>query len=216
MKVVAPAYPGAQAFDTDTVLTAAVSRTLAGMGYACAIRYVSRASPNNQGDISADEVDTILAAGLALMLVQHCPPAYWIPTASLGGQYGAAAVANSIEVGYPSGATLWLDLENMRPGCGTQAINGYVNAWCRAVAVGGFVPGVYFSADCPLTPEQIYLDWITKSYWRSLSRDTPAVAVRGACMQQYAQPGQVAGIDIDRDVILADAFGGVPSWMVSP
>jgi hypothetical protein len=149
------------------------------------------------------------------MLVQHCPPAYWTPTAAVGTLYGAAAAANASSVGYPGGATLWLDLENMRPGCGDQAIIAYVNSWCRAVAAARYLPGLYFSADCPLTSGQIYLDLIVTQYWRSLSADTPPVAVRGACVQQFIQYGQVAGIDIDRDVIMADALGGLPSWAIN-
>lgn len=193
------ATPGAQAFDTDTVLTQAQARALAAQGYVCAIRYVSRTSSNAAGDISASEAQTIIEAGLGLMLVQHCPPAYWTPTAAVGTQYGAAAAANASSVGCPRGATLWLDLENTRPGCGDQAIIAYVNSWCRAVAAARYLPGLYFSVDCPLTSGQIYLDLIVTQYWRSLSADTPAVAVRGPCMQQFVQYGQVAGIDIDRD-----------------
>ena len=209
------ATPGAQAFDTDTVLTQAQAPALAAQGYVCAIRYVSRTSSNAAGDISASEAQTIIEAGLGLMLVQHCPPAYWTPTPAVGTQYGTAAAANASSVGYPRGATLWLDLENMRPGCGDQAIIAYVNSWCRAVAAARYLPGLYFSADCPLTSGQIYLDLIVTQYWRSLSADTPAVAVRGPCMQQFVQYGQVAGIDIDRDVIMADALGGLPSWAIN-
>jgi Domain of unknown function (DUF1906) len=209
------AYAGAQCFDTDTVLTPIAAKALAALSYVCAIRYVSRTTPNNIGDISAGELATIMEAGMALMLVQHCPPAYWTPSAALGAQYGTVAAANAASVGYPQGATLWLDLENMRPGCGDAAIIAYVNAWCRGASAAGFVPGLYFSADCPLTAEQIYLDLIVTQYWRSLSADTPAVAVRGACVQQFLQSGQVAGIDIDRDVIMTDALGGLPSWAAS-
>jgi hypothetical protein len=34
-------------------------------------------------------------------------------------------------------------------------------------------------------------------------------------VQQFIQYGQVAGIDIDRDVIMADALGGLPSWAIN-
>lgn len=210
---VTAATAGAQGFDSDVVVTAVVAQALAAQGYACAIRYISRVTPQNPGDLSAGEAQTILAAGMALMAVQHCPPTYWTPSAELGTTYGSAAAENAAAVGYPTGASLWLDLENMRPGCGAAAIIAYANAWCRAVRAMGYLDGVYYSADCPLTPQQLYLDLIATRYWRALSADAPTVAVRGVCIQQFLQAGQVAGIDIDRDVVLADAFGGVPMWL---
>jgi Domain of unknown function (DUF1906) len=212
----AQATPGAQAFDTDTPLTINTISSLRALGYACAIRYVSRTTPCNPGDITSTEAQVILDAGLALMLVQHCPPAYWSPFSMLGVKYAMTASNNAANALYPPGATLWLDLENMRPGCGIPAIAAYVNAWYQTVLDGGYVPGLYYTADCPLTPEQLYLDLRPQLYWRGLSQDAPYVAVRGACMQQYVQLGQVAGIDLDRDVIVPDALGGLlPSWAIA-
>lgn len=207
------AHSGAIGFDTDTVITPDIAAVLAKMRFAFAVRYVSRVTPNNPGDISQAEVG-VINASLALMLVQHCPPAYWTPTRALGIQYGAAAASNALGVGYAAGATLWLDLENMRPGSSPSSIFAYANAWFDAVENEGYQSGLYYSADVPLTPEQLYIDLITQRYWRGLSRDAPLVAVRGACMQQYLQAGQVAGVDIDRNVITADAFGGLPVWSV--
>lgn len=203
---------GANGLDTDAVITAPIAAALAGMGFSFAVRYVSRGTPNQAGDITAVEVGTIRGAGLAVMLVQHCPPAYWTPSAALGTQYGQAASANARLCGYPLDATLWLDLENMRPGSAAVDLCGYANAWSRAVAGVGYQPGLYYSADVPLTAQQLYLDLVATRYWRGLSRDAPLVAMRGACMQQFLQQGQVAGIDIDRDVITPDAFGGLPMW----
>jgi Rv2525c-like, glycoside hydrolase-like domain len=212
---VTAATAGAQGFDCDTVVTATVAENLAAQGYTFAVRYVSRVTPQNAGDLTADEAGSILAAGLALMVVQHCPPAYWTPTAELGTQYGTIAAANATVIGYPSGASLWLDLENMRPGSGVDAICAYANAWSRAVRGAGYLDGLYYSADCPLTPQQLYLDLVTMRYWRALSTDSPVVSTRGACMQQFLQAGQTGGIDLDRDVVMADAFGGLPMLLAS-
>lgn len=205
---------GAIGFDTDTVLGANSLKILTGMRFAFATRYVGRMMPNQMGDISPTEVAAIQAAGLAFMLVQHCPPAYWTPTSTLGLQYGIAAAKNALSVGYAGGATLWLDLENMRPGSTPYSICSYANAWFNAVENEGYQSGLYYSADVPLTPNQLYLDLITQRYWRGLSRDAPVVAMRGSCVQQFLQSGQVAYIDIDRNVITADAFGGLPTWSV--
>ena len=210
------ATPGGQGFDCSTVVTAVVAENLAALGFTFAIRYVSRVTPQNAGDLTVEEAQSILAAGLALMVVQHCPRPYWTPTAELGTQYGTVAATNAAAIGYPSGASLWLDLENMRPGSGADAICAYANAWSRAVRGAGYLDGLYYSADCPLTPQQLYLDLITTRYWRALSADSPFVSTRGACMQQSLQAGQMAGIDLDRDVVMADAFGGLPMLLASP
>ena len=204
------ATAGLQGFDCDALVGATAARQLAALSYRFAIRYVSRVTPQNAGDLTAGEAETILSAGLALMVVQHCPPSLFTPSADLGAQYGDTAVANARDIGYPSGASLWLDLERMRPGCGVAAICSYANAWSRVVRGAGYLDGVYYSADCPLTPQQLYLDLIATRYWRALSTDSPSIAIRGACMQQFMQSGQTANLDIDRDVVMADAFGGLP------
>jgi hypothetical protein len=60
-------------------------------GYRFCIRYISRTPESRQHheengtpDLSEDEAQDILNAGLALMTVQHVAATGWVPTMSLG------------------------------------------------------------------------------------------------------------------------------------
>ena len=86
--VVSLATRGAQGFDSDTALTRVTASELAASGFQFAVRYLSRSQPQNRGDLSADEVQVILGAGLALMGVQHVSRPGWAPRQALGRDRG--------------------------------------------------------------------------------------------------------------------------------
>jgi Rv2525c-like, glycoside hydrolase-like domain len=211
------AAPGAQGFDTDTALVAASAGQLFETGFRFAIRYLSRTVPQNRGDLGSAEAETVLGAGLALMAVQHCSRAGWAPTTVLGGSYGHAAVLNATAIGFPIGVSLWLDLEEVATYATAANTIGYVNAWAGEVSDAGFVPGLYVGANQPLTGDELYWRLKVSRYWRSASK-VPDIAYRGYCMAQALMPSPVSDgadgtLSIDRDVIMADAFGGVPIWL---
>lgn len=206
MTAVAELLPGAIGFDSDTKLDAATAVAMKHQGYSFAVRYVGRHVPQSGGDLDPDEAKAILGAGLALMVVQHCPLRF-TPTAELGRLNAIAAVTNAGRAGYPAGAHLWCDFENAR-GTAQQAID-YLNAWFKEVLASKFDVGLYYGADTAIDGTRLYLDLICKRYWRSGSRLSPLVAHRGHCMQQEL-PTVVAGIEVDRDVVTADHFGGLP------
>lgn len=211
------AVPGAQGLDTDTKLVAASAGQLFGAGFQFAVRYLSRTTPQNFGDLGSTEAETILGAGLALMAVQHCPLAGWAPTAVLGGSYGQTAALNATTIGLPIGVSLWLDLEGVAGYATAANTIAYVNAWAGEVADAGFLPGLYVGANQPLTGDELYWRLKVSRYWRSASK-VPDIPYRGYCMAQALMPSPVSegangDISIDRDVIMADAFGGVPFWL---
>ena len=211
------AVPGTQGFDTDTRLVAASAGQLFGAGFQFAVRYLSRTTSQNPGDLGGTEAETILGAGLALMAVQHCPLAGWAPTAALGGSYGQAAALNATTIGLPIGVSLWLDLEGVASYATAANTIAYVNAWAGEVADASFVPGLYVGANQPLTGDELYWRLKVSRYWRSASR-VPDIPYRGYCLAQALMPSPVSNgangdISIDRDVIMADAFGGVPIWL---
>ena len=210
------AVPGAQGFDTDTELVAATADQLFATGFQFAVRYLSRTTPQNLGDLGSAEAETILGAGLALMVVQHCPLAGWAPTASLGGSYGRAAALNAAAI-MPTGVSVWLDLEGVATYATAANTIAYVNTWAGEVAAAGFLPGLYVGANQPLTGDELYWRLKVSRYWRSASK-VPDIPYRGYCMAQALMPSPVSDgangdIPIDRDVIMADAFGGVPIWL---
>ncbi len=210
---VATARPGAQGFDSDTELSADIAAALSRTGFCFAIRYLSRGVGQSSGDLSMEEARTILASGLGLMAVQHCSAAGWAATASLGSSYGRAAALNASSIGLPPGLSVWLDLEGVAPYVTAAETIAYCNAWAAQVEAQGFSPGIYVGANQPLSGDDLYWRLRITRYWRSAST-VPDIPYRGYCMAQALAPSPVDGIAIDRDVIMADAFGGVPTWLM--
>lgn len=182
-------------------------------GFTFAIRYLSRGTPEEEGDLDAQEVSDILGAGLALMAVQHVQNAGWVPSQELGAQYGQAAATNAQAAGLAPGVTLWLDLEGVASDTPADTIGQYCNAWFQAVSAGGYRPGLYVGADCGLTGDQLGA-LQCDGFWRSGST-VPEVEPAGYCLVQTIDDGfAVDGVAYDRDVVQADNGGGTPVWMV--
>jgi Domain of unknown function (DUF1906) len=194
------------------VLAADIANQLFGAGFRYAIRYLSRGFGQQSGDLSTDEVQTILAAGLALMAVQHCPRSGWAPAQALGDTYGQNAALNATAMGLPIGMSLWLDLEGVASYSTAEDTIAYCNAWAGEVEGHGYLPGLYVGANQPLSGDDLYWRLRVTRYWRSAST-VPDIPYRGYCMVQALAPSPVDGIDLDRDVVMADAFGGVPMWL---
>lgn len=211
---VSSATAGAQGFDTDQALTAASAKALVATGFRFGVRYLSRTSPQNPGDLSATEVQAILGAGLALMAVQHVSPKGWVPSTALGAAYGTAAAQNAVECVLPPGTSIWLDLEECAPYATSADAIDYVNTWAGVVAGGGYLPGLYEGANQPISGDDLYWRLRVTSYWKSAST-VPAIPYRGHCMVQALAPSPVAGIAVDRNVVMADGFGGLPKWVVA-
>ena len=221
--IIAVATPGAQGFDSDTTIVAGTANALFGAGFRFALRYLSRTEPQNPSDLSTAEARTILSAGLALMAVQHCPHPGWSPSAALGRQYGQAAAHNAAAVGLPFastgagsglGVSLWLDLEGVASWATTADTIDYCNAWAGAVEDAGFLPGLYVGANQPLSGNELYWRLRVKTYWKSAST-VPALPYRGYQMVQALAPSPVTAVAVDRNVIMADDFDGLPQWFTS-
>lgn len=206
--------PGAWYADTDTQLSNSQCIQLKAAGFIGVIRYLSRFAGQASGDLGKSEMANIFGAGLSLGAVQHCPKPGWAPTIDLGSSYGINAVHNATSLGLETGMTIWLDWEGaLRATLASQAI-GYINQWAKTVASAGYRPGLYVGFNQILDGEQLYVDLVVQAYWRSAST-VPDIPVRGYCMQQFlAAP--IDGIEIDRNVVMRDAFGGTPFVMASP
>ncbi len=172
------------------------------------MRYLSLGAEGGS-DLTAAEAQTILAAGLSLMPVQHVNATGWCPTAELGTAHGQAAAADAQAVGLPAGVNVWLDLE----GCGEAAtaadVTAYCTCWYSEVDAAGFTPGLYVGWHPGLDAQQLgALPF--QHYWRSAS-DVPTVA-RGYQMLQSLQQ-TVSGIQVDVDTTQDDAMSGQVQWL---
>jgi hypothetical protein len=204
---------GLHGFDTDAPLTRDSAAAFQSQGFQFCIRYLSRSVPQAEGDLSASEAQDILDAGLSLMAIQHVMDAGWVPTLELGTKFGAAAATNAQAAGFPQGVIVWLDLEGVGEGVGSDDVIAYCNAWFDAVTAGGYVPGVYVGADCVLSGDQLFWRLKTKHYWRSGS-SVPDIPHRGyQLVQRASDSDKVNGICIDRDLCMTDALGGTPIWL---
>lgn len=209
---VQPAPTGALGFDADSVITATTAQQFFSEGYRFCVRYVSLGSEESSGDLSTEEATNILSSGLALMPVQHVMEPGWLPTGSLGQEYGANAANHALAVGFPAGVNVWCDLEGIGA-ASAQDVIAYCTAWFTAVAAAGFVPGLYVGASVILTGQQLY-DLPFQHYWQSCS-EVPAIPNRGYQMVQTLVSEPVNGIGIDKDVTQTDNEGGQAQWLVA-
>src|ERR1700679_3188315 len=114
---VAPAPNLALGFDTEAPVSAQEAADRRRGGFVFCIRYLTRVSPvEDASDLTANEAQTILGAGLALSAVQHVHRPGWSPSAQLGTLWGNNAAANAKSVGLPPGINIWLDLEGVAGG----------------------------------------------------------------------------------------------------
>jgi hypothetical protein len=202
-------------FDTDRKLTAKTAAAFVAAGFGFAVRYLSRSAPGKPGDLSPDETQAILGAGLALMAVQHVAPAGWSPTQSLGQQYGLAAAENARAAGLPDGVCIWLDLEGVADGARARDVIAYCDAWCHVVSEAGYRPGLYVGVDCGLNKGQLASIVRCERYWRSGSQ-TPDVGRYGYSMLQTIDGSlSVDGVPYDLNVIQADQRRRTPVWAVA-
>ncbi|HEX7242514.1 MAG TPA: glycoside hydrolase domain-containing protein [Longimicrobiaceae bacterium] len=212
---VRPAVSGAKGFDVNVPVTASVAQAFVEHGYAFCVRYVGRRTMASH-DLTAAEAETVLASGLALMVVQHVEEPGWHPTAALGDEYGTNAAAFAGQIGVPPGVSVWLDLECVADGTQAADATAYCNAWHDRVAAAGYAPGVYVGYQPGLTGQQLYSSLRFQHYWAAYNVDV-SIPGRGWQLRQSVGSGTVGGItteDYDDDVAATDAKGGTALWLV--
>lgn len=208
---------GSRGVDCNRPISAAQAAAFVASGRTFAIRYVRRHQVHDY-DLSVNERDVILGAGLGLQIVQHVAPPDWIPTGADGTLYGGTAVDALGELGIPAEVSVWLDLEGVKDGTPHQDVIDFCNNWFDVVDAIGYTVGHYIGDKCGLTPAELYALKVTQ-YWRSYNlNDDEGPSKRGFCMRQsVAQPRDlISGFtnrDMDCDTIHADAMAGTPTLL---
>ena len=187
-------------------------------GYGFVVRYVGRGDGSKHFiDLTEEEGQAIVDAGLGLSVVQHPLAEGWSPTGALGQNFGAAAANLAGAAGLPTGITLWLDLEGVAASTQAQDVIDYCNEWYDEVSSVGFAPGIYIGSNPGLSADQLYWDLPMKSYWRggsNVESGVPAdIPHRGYQLKQRIA-GSTAS-KFDSDVTCADNFGGKVIWCMS-
>lgn len=200
------------AFDTAAKLTLAQAQLMSHSCFSCAIRYVSLTDPK-PGDIDPVELQNLLAAGLAVMLVQHVRFPNWAPGGGIGKLDGQRAAANAAAAGYEKAAHLWCDLEGVKAGASSHAVIDHVNAWCEEVRAGGYKPGLYVGYAAGINAADLYSKLTVDRYWSDAG--PREIATRGFCVKQLSPSTTLREINltVDVNVIDVDALGGRPVWM---
>jgi hypothetical protein len=187
-------------------------------GYQFIVRYIGRGDGSkNFVDLSQEEGQAIVDAGLGLCVVQHPLAEGWSPTGALGQRFGAAAARLAGGAGLPIGVNVWLDLEGVAKGTQAQDVIDYCNEWYDEVSAVGYLPGVYIGANPGLSADEIYWDLSMKSYWRGGSSSKSGVPDdipnRGYQMVQRITGSGVR--EFDSDVTHSDNFGGKALWCIA-
>ena len=190
------AEPDMLGFDTATVVSSSVASQMVGSGYEYAIRYVSLESTNV--DLSISEATGILESGLGLMIVQRVKNPGWIPTPSLGTEYGQNAANHVSNLGFPEGITVFLDLEGIDLNTPSSDIISYCTNWYNEVENKGFSPGIYIAYDSGLDSSQLS-NLPFKYYWKSGS-NVPVPDTGWDLIQQLPLDIIVNGLQIDENL----------------
>src|SRR5437879_851858 len=180
------------------------------------VRYVRRQTVHDF-DLTADEADGLIGAGLGLMVVQHVESeTAWTPTAAKGAANGDVAATEAQQIGIPPGGMVWCDLEGVTVGTPAAQVIDYCNRWHAAVAGAGYVPGLYVGFHCGLDATQLYRALRFSHYWGAYNLNADEMPiVRGLQMKQSLckPPDAVPGhtFEFQVDTVRADALGGHPT-----
>lgn len=206
---------GTRGVDVNNPLTEATAAQFFTKGFRFAVRYVRR-SQAHAYDISKDERDIILGAGMGLMIVQHVAAPGWTPTQQLGHDYGQIVAEECDKVGIPSGVSTWLDMEGVKDGIDHSAVIDYCNAWHDQVIIPGLIPGTYVGDQPGLTATEFFKSLKCAAFWGAYNLNSDNIPItRGLQMRQtVAHPSDwIPGFNsqnMDVDIIHVDALGGTP------
>jgi Domain of unknown function (DUF1906) len=205
---------GAKGIDCITRLTATTAAAIRASGVTFAMRYLPLAGNPLGWDLTLEERDIILGAGLGLGAVQHVRKAgLWTPSTRIGMLDGAAAVANALAAGLMPGMTLHYDMEGPIMTATWEDVIDYDRAWTRPVVAAGFVAGGYFGYGLPGPTASRLWDLSVTRYWKSGS-DIVAPANCGWALEQLLPFNQtLAGVPVDYDECKGDALGRFPGML---
>jgi hypothetical protein len=210
------AHEGIRGFDTNQQISSSAAAAFREHGYRFCLRYVRRGQENDH-DLSPEEAQTIIDAGLALMPVQHVESEKsWVPTPEKGAAYGKTGALDCNRIGIPPGVTVWCDLEGVALGTPAQDVIDYCNNWHAAVASEGYVPGLYVGSRAGLTASQLYKSLRFTHYWGAYNLNSDEVPIVRKLQMKQAErkpadkvPGFI--VDFQTDTIRTDALGGRPA-----
>jgi hypothetical protein len=202
-----PATPG-RGFDTDQKVSEIVARALKSLGYTWCCRYVPISAANDtRQDIDATELTMLTDLGFEVSLVQHPRYEGWNPGEHSGLTDGSFGAQWARRVGLPTGCHLYIDLEGIAEGCTTFTATKYTEDWATSAKAEGLPAGCYVGYQIPLDPDALYFLHGITSYWSDAANRR---VTRRGCAIKQGRTMNIAGIQIDEDVIAPDNLGDLP------
>lgn len=184
--------PGSRGCDTSAATSRAQARALHNAGMAFILRSVGHSAAYAADNLSARELEELLAEGLAVGVYQMFRRDDW--SSATGVADAQAAVAAAQAAGYPAGAVLWCDLEGDH--MVASGVIAYAGAWAAYVRDSSpYCAGAYRVRWVPESSAQLRAAGF--SYlWDASDGTSP---LPGAEMVQGRQTS-LAGVVIDPDV----------------
>jgi hypothetical protein len=200
-----------QAFDVNQPLTPGQAAEFKQNGYDVCMRYLPRTAALIRGNLTAAEIGIILASGLALGAVQHCPLPGFEPNAALGLNYGQYAAQYAQQIGLPAGMNIWLDLEGVGPLVKEIDAIAYCTEWFTAVSAAGYLPGLYVGFGAGISPKALFDLPGVQHYWSAYNY-TDGLPTRGFQIAQHPAK-MLNGISYDPNTVAPDKLGGLPLFL---
>ncbi len=206
---------GAKGFDMNAPLSLALARAFVAKGFTFACRYIWRDHFRN-GDLTAPEIESILLAGLGLVIVQHAPLPGWAPSAANGAQMANAVIDASKALDLPKDMTFMWDLEGVAAGTLPSDVVGCATAFSFGLSGVGFTSRACYVGDaCGLGPKglgALPFNLFAQAYNTS---DDLSPVPRGFCLKQRAPmvselPAGLTVESIDVLTVTGDSMGGLP------
>jgi hypothetical protein len=194
--------------DASTPLSAGVCADIAS-SYLGVIRTLPLPGNSTASDLTAPELDRILAAGLQCAAYQHVrgepPTMLWQPRSHDGAADAECAAHAAHAAGLPPGCHLWQDLEAV-DGTASDTL-AYSRAWGVAAIGAGYLAGLYVGYAVPCSASELYTLPHT-SYWSDAG--ARQVATRGFSVRQRQPEVVISGVHFDRDDVSLDLIGDTP------
>jgi hypothetical protein len=181
-------------------------------GFLGVVRYVPLPGNNPALDITANELEAILADGMGSWWVQHVRFPGWRPGACDAEADARHAVEFAKAAGYAPGTHGFADAEGMAASTTEAEAVAFYRAWTRVLVAEGFSAGMYAGYDDALTAVDLYELPDATSYWSDMAKRK--VAVRGTAVVQEAQV-TILGVPFDPNVVAPDFKGETPFWTVA-